>query len=102
MNMTYAQALKEAQAKKAKEGYMVIQLRYDVEFVLQHKAGIAFLESLVNAELFKETYSSDPCIKPFQRSSVSVTLMSCEEYEHHKIAALMGISYQDATEGAKA
>ena len=93
--MEYLEAVKKVQAKKLKENYLVIQLSYNNKIVLPHKEGIMFLTSLGNAEKFKEDYNEPHRITSLDRSDITSTLMSGEEYEQYKIAALLNVSIED-------
>lgn len=91
--MDYEQAKKKAQAEKPKENFIVIHI--DGKFVLPHKDGVKFLESLANAEKLPRYYSDKQCITALEREDYSTTSMSRQEYERYKIAALLNVSYDD-------
>jgi len=91
--MNYQEAVKEvSKPKNAKENFIVINLSYDFSLVLPHKDGLAFLAALANAEQMDDTYSSNKHILPLERSKLTITQMSYQNYERSKIAALLGIS----------
>ena len=93
--MEYAEALKKVQARKTKDNFMVIQLSYNTRLLLSHNAGIAFLNALANAEVIEDIHSGRPQIKAYERDSVSVSLMSGEEYEQIRIATLLNVTVDD-------
>ena len=90
--MEYAEALKEVQAKKPKENFMVITLGYDNKLVFPYKDGLAFMASLASVEKLSEPYSAPHRITEFDRGAVTAHLMSAEEYERFKIAALLNVT----------
>lgn len=90
--MEYAEALKKVQAKKPKENFMVITLGYDNKLVLPHKDGLAFMASLASVEKLSEPYNEPHRITEFDRSAITTHLMSAEEYERFKIAALLNVT----------
>jgi hypothetical protein len=98
--MNYQQALKEVQAKKQKDCFIRLEMSYGLKLLMTHKAGMAFLETLINAEKFDETHSEEPSIKPLESSDIRVCFMSSEDYERYKVAALLGVSYS-AMEGVE-
>lgn len=94
----YQKALKVIQTKKPKEGYMVIEFGYSNKLILPHKEGITLLTALNSAEHFEENYSSVSHILPFDRTKLSASLMSAEEYQQYKIAALLNLPVRDIKE----
>lgn len=93
--MEYLEAVKSVQAHKVKENYLVIALSYSHKIVLPHKEGIAFLTSLSNAEQLKEDYNEPHRITSLDRTALTSTLMSRDEYEQYKIAALLNVSIDE-------
>lgn len=91
----YPDALKKVQARKPKDNYMVIQVSYDTKVVLPYKDGLVFMTAFVNAEQLSEHYDSPHRITPLNRGSLTSTVMSAQEYERYKIAALLNISVSD-------
>ena len=95
--MDYAEALKKVQGAKAKDNYMAFELAYDKKLVLPYKDGIIFLSALNTAEQLHEPYGSGQHrIAEFDRKSINVTILSHDEYIRIKIAALLGISPEEA------
>ena len=94
--MDLHEARKQVQApKKSKENFMVIHLAYDFSIVLPHKDGIAFISAMANAEQMDPSYSSRKQILPLDRTKITASQMSYQEYERCKVAQLLGISYGD-------
>lgn len=90
--MEYLEAVKKVQAKKPKENYMVIKLDYNTHIVLPHSAGMSFMNALAHAEILKEPYNEPHRIVEFDRSAITTHLMSADEYERFKIAALLNVT----------
>jgi hypothetical protein len=90
--MDYAQALKKVQTKRVKDNYLVIQFSYDAKLILPHKDGLLMMTALANAEQLNDPYNEPHRIKELDRSRITVTQMSQEEYEQYKIAALLNLS----------
>ena len=93
--MTYEQALKKVQATKSKENYLIIKIDYAKRLVLPYKEGMAFIQSLANAELLNEPYNEQHCITEMDRSAIVVEVMSFDEYLRFKIAPLLGVHPKD-------
>ena len=90
--MKYEDAVKKIQTKKPTDNYMIIETSYNSKLLLPYKDGIALMSALVNAEEFKDSYGENPRILPVNRSIVSSTLLSREDYESIKVAALLNMS----------
>jgi hypothetical protein len=93
--MEYPEALKIVQTRKPKENYLLIQLTYDTKVILPYKDGITFMSSLVNAEQLSEHYDKPSRIVHFAKESITTRVLSNQEYERHKIAALLNVSVSD-------
>ena len=94
--MNYQEALKQVKTKKATSNpYLLIELDFNKQIILPYKAGIAFLESLQNAELLNGRHNSIPEIKPLEINTIEVHYLAEEDYQRHKIAQLMQISYRE-------
>jgi len=92
MTTKYQDAAKEIKAKKPAENFMVISMGYDSKLILPHKAGVALMAALENAELFKDSWSDKCRIIPLERDSISTGFLSTQEYHQIKIANLLGVS----------
>lgn len=88
-------AEKEVKARKPAENFMVISMGYDSKLILPHKAGVALMAALENAELFKDSWSDKCRIIPLERNSISIEFLSTQEYHQIKIANLLGVSLKD-------
>lgn len=93
--MEYAEALKKVTANKPKENYMVITLSYNSKIVLPYKDGVAFMQTLVNAEQLHEPYQEQHRISELRRDAISTTVMPHAEYVRFKIAALLGVEPEE-------
>jgi len=98
--MEYKEAVKKVQAAKPRDNYMVIKFGYEQTLILPHKDGIAFMESLSCAEQLNDPYNKAHTIGELERSKISITTMSCVEYERYKIAALLGVTIDEVKEFA--
>ena len=98
--MEYKEALKKVQTKKEKEHFLLINLGYDLKMVLPHKDGVAFINAMSNAEQLNDPYNANHSITPIERGKLEISTMSQDEYEHHKVAALLGITVNEAKEFA--
>ena len=91
--MNYQEAKKKLEASKTKDNFLMIRINYDMKFVLPYKDGIAFLSAFANAEQLKEPYDKNHRIVPFDPDSFTTQILSRQQYERYKIAALLGISH---------
>lgn len=97
--MDYQEAFKKISAsKKVTENYLVIQLNYSNKLILPHKDGLAFLASMQQAERLEEEYSKNARITYMGRDTFQVSTMSHDVYVHIKVAALLGITPEEAKE----
>ena len=99
--MDYLEAVKKVQAKKPKDNYLVIEISYDSNLILPYKEGIVFLTSLVNAEQLRTPYGEKHRIVPIERTAIKSYIMSAEEYEQYKIAALLDLTMDEVKEIAR-
>ena len=96
MDLTkYQETVKELNAKKPTENYMVFILSYDTKILLPHKAALTFISALENAELLKDSYSDKCQITPLDRDAISSSFLSGEEYQQIKIANLLNVGLDD-------
>jgi len=94
--MNLEEATKKVRAEKPKDNYMVIKL--DARVVVPHSDGMALLASLARAEKWPDYYSSNKHITEFDRNSLETTVMSPQEYDRHKIAALLNCTPDEVRE----
>lgn len=93
--LTYAEAVKKVKTLKTKETYMVI--RVDERLVLPHKDGMHLLQALQVAEAL-HAWDDDRPIHSVNRESIRMNVLSAEEYERHKLAALLGMTLKELKE----
>ena len=96
--MKYEDAVKKIQTRKPTDNYMIIETSYNTKILLPYKDGITFMSTLVNAEEFKDSYGENPRILPVNKSIISSTLLSREEYELIKVANLLNMSVDQLRE----
>lgn len=102
MAMTYEEALKKVTAAKARENFMLVRFGYSNTVLLTQPQGVAFLNALSQAESLIDDYNKPKRIDAYDRSAVTVTLMSWQEYQRIKIATLLGTTpeaIKDAEDG---
>lgn len=88
----YIKAVQQLQETKIKSNYVVLEFGYGSKFVLPHKDAVVILGALSSIEQLDESYGNPSRITPVDRSKISITMMSAEEYRLVKIANLLGIS----------
>lgn len=98
--MKYEDAVKKVQSKKPTDNYMIIETRYNIKILLPYKDGIAFMSALVNAEEYKESYGENTKILPMNKGLLTTSLLSREDYELIKVAALLNMSVDQLKEQA--
>lgn len=96
--MDYEEAAKKIRAEKPKDTFMVLEFLYDCKYVMPHKHGLAVLGAMANAELLNEGYGTTKRIDELERDSVTSRIMSHQEYERFKIAALLNITPDEVKE----
>lgn len=98
--MDYQEALKKVQSTKAKENFLIIKLGYDNTVVLPHKDGLVLMSSLSAAEQLNDEYNKKHSIGELDRSKITISQMSREEYERYKIATLLNLTLDEVKEAA--
>lgn len=93
--MDYKTALKQVQAKKPKQNFMVIEISYDKKLILPYQEGIAFMAALENAEQLLDSYSKPKSIVGIDRDQIRTSILSGTEYEQIKIASLLHVSLEE-------
>lgn len=95
--MDYTEAVKRVRAEKLKDNYLLLQIStdYNCRLLLPHKDAIALLDTLKNAEQLYEKYNETPRIAEASRELVTTTVLSHQEYERFKIAALLNLSLDE-------
>jgi len=98
--MNYVEALKQVRTTKPATGFLIIALNYD-KFIVPYADGIRILEAFSAAEQFDDGYNSNR-IEPLDSGRITVTTLSKDQYDLYKIAALMGVTFNDAKEARNA
>ena len=98
--MEYAEAVKKIQTKKPTDNYMIIETSYNSKIILPYKDGMTFMSALVNAEEYKESYGEGQKILPMNKGLLTTSLLSREDYELIKVAALLNMSVDQLKEHA--
>lgn len=97
--LAYPEAVKKVKADKIVENHLVVHI--DARLVLPYKDGMKLMESLANAEKLGGWNSNSP-IEPLDTHTIQTTVMDPKRYEHHKIAALMGVTVDDVVRAEEA
>ena len=94
------EATKKVCSQKPKEGFITVHISvdYNTRLILPHSDGVALLETLKNAELWRQTDYEKSLIGPLETSTVVIAKMAGEEYEQRKVAMLLDVSYRDFLE----
>jgi len=92
--MDYAEAKKKVQAEKPKENFMAIEINGGLELVLPYKAGLDLMAAMGNAERF-DGWGSSKKIVPVDSGYLQSKIMSRQQYEQYKMAALLNVSVQE-------
>jgi hypothetical protein len=90
--MEYKEAIKKVQTKKTKENFLVVEVAYNVKFVLPYKEGMVLMASMAVAEELDEPYNKQHRIKEIDRNNFKTYVMSNDEYERIKVAAMLGVT----------
>lgn len=96
--MPYAEALKKVKEANKNKGsnLMLIEFQWAFKVVLPYADGLAFMDSLKNAELIDSTHDDEKIrIMAFPRDKVTITVMSQEEYDQIKMAELLQVKLSD-------
>ncbi len=93
--MDFKEAAKKVQARKTKENFLVFTFGYDTKIIMPHKDGVALIACMANAEQLHDPYGGKHYIGEMEKTKMQIGQMSQEEYERHKIAALLDISLDE-------
>jgi hypothetical protein len=96
--MNLEEATKKIRAEKPKENFLQIEI--SGSFVVPIKDGQTILAALNQAES-APNYYNDYRIGELKKDSISTVIITPQEYERHKIAALMNVSVDDIREAQK-
>lgn len=97
-----AQARKTVNASKHKDGRLMLQFSYSFRILVPYMDGVAILAALRNAELFEEKYSGPPVLRSLDTNDLRCETFSAQQYEHHKMAVLLGVSVKDIEDSENA
>ena len=93
--MNYTEALKKVQETKPKDSFIVIKLGYDAPIILPYADGMTMIAAFKQAEQFDKLYDATRIIE-LDRTRLEFTVLSRQEYERYKIAALLHITVEEA------
>lgn len=93
--MDYPTALKTVEQSKTQSNFMTMEFSYNLMIVLPHKAGLAIIEALNQAEVYDTNYSRDSTISPLEQKHFKANFLPISEYRQIKMAALLGITVQE-------
>lgn len=94
----YDDALGQIYSKKPKENFILVEFDYQTSLLLPYDEGLKFLSCLKHAELYQEKYSQPKVILPFSADNFKTKILSRQDYENIKIAALLGVTVQELLE----
>lgn len=100
--MNYADALKKVQASKPKDNYLLLNLSYNRTLVLPYKDGTTVLAALSQAEQMDDSYGTKKHIQPMDSDAITVKVLSGADYVHHKVAALLNVTFDEAKAAERA
>lgn len=100
--MDYAEALKQVQSeKKPADNFLIIKMGWGCEFLLPYAEGVTVMNALNHAEQYESPYKKGPSIKPLEKDKLTFSHFSRADYQHAKIAALLGLTSDELTEQLK-
>ena len=99
--MNYAEAVKKLQTMKPRDNYLVVETGYDSKFIFPYKEGMQIMAAFSTAEHLKEPYNEKHRILPLDRNALRTYVMSGQEYERFKIAALLDVTIDELKEMEK-
>ena len=91
MNATEALKKVREDNKTKAENFLLVQLSYSTKVLLPYTQGIELLQALAKAEMLTDEYSAAPTITAINQDTMSVRIYSRQEYEHVKMAQLLGL-----------
>ncbi len=93
--MTFEEALKQAAKQVPQEPHLLLTLSYGTKLVLPYKEGLTVIDSLRKAEIMSDSYSN-PQILPVPKGQFTFDLLNHDDYGRYKVAALLGITFDEA------
>lgn len=97
MNMTYEEAAKAVANNKVMDNFMVIRIDYSTRLVLPFADGVKFVETLKKAEQFDSGYAPSK-IEDYKSTALEISILSANEYNGYKMAALLGVTPAEVAE----
>ena len=91
--MNAVEALKKVRedSKTKTENFLLVNVSYHIKLLLPYAQGVELLQALAKAEMLTEDYSKVPFIAPVSQDSLTFRIYSRQEYEHVKVAHLLGL-----------
>jgi len=96
----YDTARATAEKGKHKEGFLLIKFNYSTNLVLPYKAGVALMRQLEHAEQIEGNYKKEKIVA-INSESVETRVLSHEEYITYKMAAILGVTYDELVAGTR-
>lgn len=93
--VVYEKAKKTAQTVKKRDNYIVVRISYEASLILPYKEGLAFIQAMGGAEQLSTTYNKPHRIQSIDPELLKVGVMSPEDYDRYKIAALLNVTIDD-------
>jgi len=94
--MDYLEAVAIANANVLHDNYLQLSFGYSMKLVFPFKEGVAVLQNMKNVEQLSDSYSN-PILENFRTDSLDVKIMSARTYKNHKVAALLGLTFDEVT-----
>ena len=96
--MTYQEALKQTQASKNKENFILVSMGWDQKYVFPYKDGLAFIAAFENGFRLRENYDNATRFIPIDRNQLDFHVLSRQEYEDIQIAGLLNLKLSEVQE----
>ena len=93
----YAKARKDAQARKPKSNYLLVDFAYDKKYILPYEDGIKLMSALEKAEQLTKEYGKPARILGI-KEHIECRPFSSMEYERVKLAALLQVDPESIPE----
>ena len=94
-NKAYDEALKHIYSNKPKDNFILVEYDYHKSLLLPYEEGLKLLSCLKQAEVFEEKYSQPKTIVPFNTNDFKTRILSRQDYEDIKIAALLNVTVEE-------
>ena len=93
----YAKARKDAQARKPKSNYLLVDIAYDKKYILPYEDGIKLMAALEKAEQYSKEYGKPARIHGI-KEYIECRPFSSMEYERVKLATLLQVDPESIPE----